>query len=241
MKQRRFLFILLLLPLLSSFGSPDQLTGQDSRYNERKKMIENQIISRGIEEKKVLDALEKVPRHLFVPPEYRHQAYNDHALPIGKGQTISQPFIVALMTYLLEVEEDDRILEIGTGSGYQAAVLSHLSDHVFTVEIIESLAADAEERLEELGYGQIGLQCSDGYYGWEEEAPFDKIIVTAAAGHVPPPLIEQLSPGGKIIIPLGNPFSTQILTLITKDEKGELNSQQVLPVRFVPFTGRAEK
>lgn len=241
MIQRRFLLILLLLPFLSSFGSTDQLTGSDPLLKQRQAMIQNQIVSRGIEDKRVLDALEKVPRHLFVPIEYRRQAYNDHAVPIGYGQTISQPFIVALMTFLLEVTPEDKVLEIGTGSGYQAAVLSHLTDEVYSVEIIEALAREAEERMEDLGYDTIELRESDGYYGWPEKGPFDKIIVTAAAGHVPPPLIEQLNPGGKIIIPLGNPFSTQILSIINKSEEGELTSLQVLPVRFVPFTGRVEE
>lgn len=241
MGQGRFLIILLLLPLLTSLGSPDYLEGNDSYLEKRKEMISEQIVARGIEDGKVLEAMEKIPRHLFVLDEYLHQAYQDHPLPIGHGQTISQPFIVALMTYLLEVEKDDRVLEIGTGSGYQAAVLSCLSDHVYTMEIIGALAKSAADRLKDLGLGEISVKEGDGYYGWSEEGPFDKIIVTAAAGHVPPELIKQLNRGGRIIIPLGNPYSTQILTLILKDEDGNLDSRQVIPVRFVPFTGQAEQ
>lgn len=241
MRQGRFVLILLIIPLLSSLGSSDDLTGSDSYADKRKVMIEDQIIARGIRDRDVLDAMEKIPRHLFVPVEYRHQAYNDHALPISYGQTISQPFIVALMTYLLEVERNDNVLEIGTGSGYQAAILSCLSDKVHTMEIIGALAQSASDRLSDLGIENISVKEGDGYFGWPEKGPFDKIIVTAAAGHVPPELIRQLKAGGKIIIPIGNPYASQILTIIRKDNDGNLHSRQVLPVRFVPFTGQAEK
>ena len=210
-------------------------------YSElRNYMVERQIISRGVIEKKVLNALRKVPRHLFVPEEYKQLAYEDHPVPIGYGQTVSQPYIVAFMTELLSVDINDKVLEIGTGSGYQAAVLSQLTRSVYTIEIIDELAASAEERLKSLGYNSIEIKNGDGYYGWAEKAPFDKIIVTAAAGHVPPELIKQLKPGGMIVIPIGRQFSIQYLTIIRKDLNKVLSAEQILPVRFVPFVGHAE-
>jgi len=204
-------------------------------------MVRIQIENRGIRDSRVLQAMRDVPRHLFVPEGLRRHAYNDHALPIGYGQTISQPYIVALMTHLLDVKEGDRILEIGTGSGYQAAVLSELTGEVYTLEIIDELAAAAAVRFTDLGYPTITSKQGDGYYGWEEEAPFDGIIVTAAAGHVPPDLIEQLKPGGVMVIPIGRQFEVQYLTVIEKKRNGTLLSRQILPVQFVPFTGRAQR
>jgi protein-L-isoaspartate(D-aspartate) O-methyltransferase len=186
---------------------------------------------------KVFDVLERVPRHEFVPPSLRRYAYDNRPLPIGYGQTISQPYIVAIMTDLLHPNSDDVVLEVGTGSGYQAAVLAELVAKVYTVEIIPELAAEAKERLERLDYGNVVTRTADGYYGWEEHAPFDAVIVTAAAGHIPPPLIEQLKPGGKMIIPVGGPFSVQQLMLLEKTETGTVKSRQVLPVSFVPLTG----
>jgi protein-L-isoaspartate(D-aspartate) O-methyltransferase len=185
----------------------------------------------------VLLSLDKVERHEFVPRDEVPYAYENRPLPIGYGQTISQPYIVALMTDLLEPESDDVILEVGTGSGYQAAILSGLVKRVFSIEIIEQLAEQAGERLERLGYENVTTTLGDGYFGWEEHAPFDSIIVTAAASHVPPPLVEQLRPGGRMVIPVGGRFTTQWLLLIVKDSDGGIVTRQVAPVRFVPLTG----
>ncbi|MBD8526268.1 protein-L-isoaspartate(D-aspartate) O-methyltransferase [Pseudomarimonas arenosa] len=188
----------------------------------------------------VMQAMQRVPRHAFVPEQYRTVAYANRPLPIGHGQTISQPYIVALMSDLLDIEPGDRVLEIGTGSGYQAAVLAELDAKVFSIEIIEPLAKQAAERLPELGYRSIELRHADGYYGWQEAAPFDAIIVTAAANSVPPPLIRQLKPGGVLVIPVGAPFLTQSLIKVEKTAAGELHTQRILPVRFVPLTGERE-
>jgi protein-L-isoaspartate(D-aspartate) O-methyltransferase len=185
----------------------------------------------------VLDVMGTVPRHEFVPEELRASAYDDRPLPIGFGQTISQPYIVALMTDLLAVEPGDAVLEVGTGSGYQAAVLAPLAARVFTIEIVPQLAATASERLARLGYDNVRVRAGDGYYGWQEEAPFDGIVVTAAASHIPPPLIRQLRPGGRMVIPVGSPFFVQHLTLVEKHEDASVTSRQLLPVRFVPLTG----
>lgn len=186
----------------------------------------------------VLAALGRVERHLFVPPEQARYAYENRPLPIGHGQTISQPYIVALMTDLLEPDENDVVLEVGTGSGYQAAVLAELVDQVYSIEIIEALAVSARERLARLGYDNVTTKLGDGYYGWEEHAPFDSIIVTAAASHVPPPLIEQLKPGGRMVIPVGGRFMTQLLLLLEKGDDGEVVTRQIGAVRFVPLTGK---
>ena len=185
----------------------------------------------------VLEALGRVERHKFVPPGQVRYAYENRPLPIGHGQTISQPYIVALMTDLLEPGKDDVVLEVGTGSGYQAAVLAGLVDHVYSIEIVEALATSARERLRRLGYDNVTTKLGDGYYGWEEHAPFDSIIVTAAASHVPPPLIGQLKPGGKMVIPVGAQFMTQLLLLLEKGEDGEIVTRQIGAVRFVPLTG----
>jgi protein-L-isoaspartate(D-aspartate) O-methyltransferase len=185
----------------------------------------------------VLATLGRVERHRFVPPGEVRYAYENRPLPIGHGQTISQPYIVALMTDLLEPSEDDVVLEVGTGSGYQAAVLAELVGHVYTIEIIEALATSAGERLQRLGYDNVTSRLGDGYYGWEEHAPFDSIIVTAAASHVPPPLIEQLKPGGRMVIPVGARFMTQLLLLLEKGDDGEVVTRQIGAVRFVPLTG----
>jgi protein-L-isoaspartate(D-aspartate) O-methyltransferase len=182
-------------------------------------------------------AMEKVKRHEFVPFLRRYEAYENRPLPIGYGQTISQPYIVAIMTDLLDLEAGDRVLEIGTGSGYQAAVLAEIVDEVYTVEVIGELGSAAKKRLERLGYRNVTTKIGDGYYGWEEHAPFDAIIVTAAAGHVPPPLIKQLKPGGIMIIPVKSFFYIQYLILVSKDKKGAVTTRQTLPVRFVPLTG----
>ena len=187
---------------------------------------------------RVLQALATVPRHEFVPKGERKYAYQNRPLPIGYGQTISQPYIVAIMTDLLLVDKDDRVLEIGTGSGYQAAVLAELVEEVYSIEIIEPLGKKARKRLKKLGYKNVDVRIGDGYYGWEEHAPYDAIVVTAAAGHIPPPLIQQLRPGGTMLIPVGSRFSVQQLVLITKDTDGKVTSRQILPVRFVPLTGK---
>ncbi|HKJ75855.1 MAG TPA: protein-L-isoaspartate(D-aspartate) O-methyltransferase [Gammaproteobacteria bacterium] len=183
----------------------------------------------------VLDALGTVPRHEFVRPDYRGQAYRNRPLPIGYGQTISQPYIVAIMTDLLQTRPGDRVLEIGTGSGYQAAILAEMGVEVFTMEIVPALARQARQRLQRLGYDAVRTRHADGYHGWPEHAPFDAIVVTAAADHVPPPLLQQLKAGGRMIIPVGNPFAVQQLVLIEK-QRGTVTSRQILPVRFVPLT-----
>lgn len=189
----------------------------------------------------VLQAMRVTPRHEFVPEEVRDRAYEDRPLPIGYGQTISQPFIVALMTDLLDLEPGDKVLEIGTGSGYQAAVLSPLAEEVYSIEIVPELGERAGEALDRLGYDNVETKIADGYYGWPEEAPFDGVIVTAAASHIPPPLVQQLRPGGRMLIPIGGPFAAQQLMLVEKQPDGGIVSRQVLPVRFVPFTGAAER
>jgi protein-L-isoaspartate(D-aspartate) O-methyltransferase len=188
----------------------------------------------------VMTAMAQVPRDEFVPPEIRSHAFANNALPIGDGQTISQPFIVALMTDLLNPDKEDVILEVGTGSGYQAAVLSELVRQVYSIEIIPELAAQAAERLRHLGYANIEVRATDGYRGWPELAPFDGIIVTAAATHVPPPLTEQLRPGGRLVIPIGLPYMHQELMLIEKDASGHCHTRDVLGVAFVPLTGNGE-
>ena len=185
----------------------------------------------------VLETIGRVPRHAFVPPQVIDAAYENRPLPIGYGQTISQPYIVALMTDLLETEPGDTILEVGTGSGYQAAVLAELGVEMRTIEIIPELAQEVQARFRRLGYEHIQVRQGDGYYGWPEAAPFDGIIVTAAADHVPPPLVRQLRNGGRMVIPVGQRFGVQYLLLITKDHAGRLQTRQVLPVRFVPLTG----
>ena len=186
---------------------------------------------------RVMTAIGKVPRHVFVPAEYRHHAYANRPLPIGYSQTISQPYIVALMSDLIKPQADDRVLELGTGSGYQAAILAELTGQVYSIEIIEALGKQAAERLSRLGYDNVTLRIGDGYYGWEEHAPFDAIVVTAAASHVPPALVAQLKPGGRMVIPVGSRFLTQQLVLIEKEADGQLITRQILPVKFVPLTG----
>ncbi len=186
---------------------------------------------------KVMSVMGSVYRHEFVPAYQKPYAYQNRPLAIGHGQTISQPYIVALMTHLLKVSNSSKVLEIGTGSGYQAAILANLVDEVFTIEIIEPLGQEAKERLERLGYTNIHCRLGDGYYGIEEHGPYDAIIVTAAASHIPPPLIRQLKPGGRMIIPVGSRFVTQQLLLVEKNDIGRATTRQILPVRFVPLTG----
>ena len=185
----------------------------------------------------VLAAIARVPRHRFVPEDQTPYAYDNRPLPIGHGQTISQPYIVALMTDLIDPRPGQTVLEIGTGSGYQAAVLAELVGRVYTIEIIEPLARQAAERLKTLGYANVETRAGDGYNGWEEAAPFDAIVVTAAASHIPPPLIRQLKPGGRMVIPVGAHFLAQYLLLVEKRADGAVTTRQILPVRFVPLTG----
>jgi protein-L-isoaspartate(D-aspartate) O-methyltransferase len=203
----------------------------------RKEMVEKQIRARGVKDPAVLDAMMRVERHHFVPQGLETAAYNDNPLSIGEGQTISQPYIVALMTELAGVHKTSKVLEIGTGSGYQAAVLSVLAKEVFTIEIIESLGNQAKQKLDALGYDNVHVRIGDGYKGWPEEAPFDAILVTAAPDHIPQPLIDQLKTGAKLIIPLGDYY--QDLAVITKTPKG-VEQEKIIPVRFVPMTGEAE-
>ncbi len=219
------------------FAVPALVTAQE-RQEEREEMVLRQIAARGVSDERVLQAMRTVPRHRFVPERLSRSAYNDHPLPIGEGQTISQPYIVALMTETLEVEEDDRVLEIGTGSAYQAAVLAELVAEVYSIEIRGPLAESAAALLEELEYANVQTKHADGYYGWPEAAPFDHIMITAAVDHVPPPLVEQLAVGGRLILPLGNPFAHQSLAVVTKLENG-VRMQEILGVLFVPMTGTA--
>jgi protein-L-isoaspartate(D-aspartate) O-methyltransferase len=185
----------------------------------------------------VAGAMGSVPRHGFVPLGQKRYAYENRPLAIGFGQTISQPYIVALMTELARLKQGEKVLEVGTGSGYQAAVLAELTDQVFTIEIIEPLGRRAAERFRELGYDTIRARIGDGYYGWQEAAPFDAILVTAASDHIPPPLIRQLKPGGRMVIPVGGRFQVQQLLVVEKDDQGKVTTRQILPVRFVPLTG----
>lgn len=213
------------------------------RSGERDRMVSSQIESPGwmrdaVTDPSVLRAMRAVPRHVFVPARLQSRAYDDTPLPIGHGQTISQPYIVAVMTELLELTPESKILEIGTGSGYQAAVLAHLTPHVYTIEILEPLAGRAAETLTEQGYTDVHVRHADGYFGWPEAAPFDAIIVTCAAGHLPSPLWEQLAPGGRIVIPIGGAYSVQRLVVIEKTAGGKRESESVMGVRFVPMTGR---
>ena len=200
-------------------------------------MVERTILSRGIEDERVIEAMLKVERRLFVPKEYRIEAYEDTPLPIGYSQTISQPYIVALMTELSKIDSTSIVLEIGTGSGYQAAILAEIADFVFTIEIIPPLAERAKKLLDSLGYDNIELRCGDGFHGWPEKAPFDAIVVTAAPARIPEPLLSQLADGGRLVVPLGE--RQQELEVITFSG-GRVSEKSVLPVRFVPMTGEIE-
>lgn len=238
--QTLFLLSTFLLVAVSSPGAADSFRA------ERKKMIgeieedvrrTSAYLGKDVLDARVMAAMAGVPRHEFVPPRSRKAAYRNIPLPIGHGQTISQPYIVALMTDLLDVDPDARVLEVGTGSGYQAAILSELVSRVYTMEIIPDLGSQAKKRLADLSYDNVEVRIGDGYYGWPEAAPFDGIVVTAASSHIPPPLIEQLEKGGRMIIPVGSRFVTQQLLLVEKDMNGAITTRQVLPVRFVPLTG----
>ena len=207
----------------------------DHYAEEREHMVSDQIEPRDVTDPIVLQAMRRVHRHEFVPPEYLDQSYGDHPLPIGYGQTISQPFIVAYMSENLELQPGDRVLEIGTGSGYQAAILADMKMEVYSIEIVPELAAEAKARLKRLGY-DVQVRAGDGYYGWPEAAPFDAIIVTAAPDHVPQPLIEQLKPGGRLVVPIGPVGAIQTLWQFTVAEDGQLTALNLGDVRFVPFT-----
>ena len=207
-----------------------------SRAGERHKMVREQIERRGVTDKAVLQSMRRAPRHLFVPERFVGAAYADRPLPIGYGQTISQPYIVAAMTEELELEAGDKVLEVGTGSGYQAAVLAEITDEVYSIEIIGKLAERAEKDLALAGYDEVEIRHGDGFFGWEEHAPFDAIIVTAAPSSIPPPLLKQLKPEGRMLIPVGSSFGAQRLLLVRKDEDGDTSTKSLMPVRFVPFT-----
>jgi protein-L-isoaspartate(D-aspartate) O-methyltransferase len=211
------------------------------RTKEREGMVTAQIQARDIEDLNVLAAMRIVPRHAFVPENVQKAAYGDYPLPIGFDQTISQPYIVAFMTEALGLKPDSKVLEIGTGSGYQAAVCAEIAAEVYTIEIVEGLAKSAEEKLKELGYPNVFVRAGDGYFGWPEKAPFDAIIGTAAAERIPPPLIEQLRPGGRMILPYETKSGFQYLVLVTKDDKGNISKRNVMPVMFVPMTGEVTK
>jgi protein-L-isoaspartate(D-aspartate) O-methyltransferase len=215
---------------------------EDPYTETRERMVRDDIQSgRGgrtaVRDKAVLAAMSAVPRHEFVPGASLRNPYGDHPLPIGHGQTISQPYIVAYMTEMLKLKSDSVVLEVGTGSGYQAAVCAEIAKHVYTIEIIKALGKPAGKRLKDLGYENVTAKVGDGYFGWKEHGPFDAVIVTAAASHIPPPLIEQLKPGGRMAIPVGPPYRVQHLMLIEKHEDGSVTQRNVMPVRFVPLTG----
>ena len=230
-----------LTPALIILLFPPVIFAAENGYAlKRQQMVEKDIKDRGLKDPVVLMVMRKVPRHLFIDESLRSRAYGDHPLPIGEGQTISQPYVVALMTEALRLKPGDRVLEVGTGSGYQAAVLAEIVKAVYTIEIRKSLADQAAERLAALGYRNVKVKYGDGYFGWEEEAPFDAIVITAAANHVPPPLIKQLKEGGRLIVPLGSTVYFQTLTLATK-RKGEMDVEQISPVAFVPMVGEMQK
>ena len=213
----------------------------DRRRTERLQMVDLQIESRGIKDPNVLQAMRSVPRHAFVASRFQAEAYEDRPLPIEHQQTISQPYIVAFMTEALALDPNDRVLEIGTGSGYQAAVCAEIAKEVYTIEIIESLARSAAERLETLEYRNVHVKAGDGYFGWPEHGPCDAIIGTAAAGRIPQPLLDQLKPKGRMILPQEDRRGYQYLVLVTKDADGSIHKREVLPVRFVPMTGEVER
>lgn len=240
-----FRFTPLVLTILLAVGWP--ATAEESKYTSARarmiKIIEQDVrdtssyINTTSLDQRVITAMDSVPRHEFVPDNKRPYAYENRPLAIGHGQTISQPYMVAVMTDLIKLQPGHKVLEIGTGSGYQAAILAQLTDAVFSIEIIEPLAKSASERFKRLGYTNITTRLGDGYYGWQEHAPFDAIVVTAAATQIPPPLIKQLKPGGRMVIPVGSRFLTQQLMMVTKDDAGKVTTEQVLPVAFVPLTG----
>jgi protein-L-isoaspartate(D-aspartate) O-methyltransferase len=232
--RRRALLAGVALWLLAT-GTAAAQQADDRWQAERARLVEEQLVARGIRDSATLAAMLQVPRHEFVPAKARRLAYADTPLPIGHDQTISQPYIVALMTELIEPEPGDRVLEVGTGSGYQAAVLAAAGCRVWTIEIFAALAAEARARLQRLGYGDVVVRHGDGYAGWPEQAPFDAIVVTAGAGAIPPALLEQLARGGRLVMPVGDPYTDQRLVLVRKDAEGGLTTRYLVPVTFVPL------
>ena len=237
-KNLKYMIFILMLMLNCSREKQSMKHSEEYYQKLRMAMVEQQIIARGVKDPRVIKAMETVPRHKFLPPEEAPFAYEDEPRPIGHGQTISQPYIVAFMTEQLHLKPTERVLEIGTGSGYQAAVLAEIADSVFTIEIIPELARAAAKRLEVLGYDNVVVKQGDGYNGWSEKAPFDAIIVTAAPPKIPPPLLEQLKNGGTMVLPVGE--YVQELVVVKKSATG-MAMQNILPVRFVPMTGKVQK
>ena len=232
------MIVFILLVLFTSPGSADVVSDSAEFKKARHHMVQTTIKNRGISDPNVLAAMQAVPRHCFVPKDLLSVGYADRPLPIGEGQTISQPYVVALMTEILRPSKNHRVLEIGTGSGYQAAVLAQVVNHVYTIEIKEKLYHKAKKTLKSLGYTTIQSRHSDGYFGWPEHAPFDAIMITAAVDHIPPPLLKQLKDGGRLTLPLGNPFGYQNLVMVTKQGE-DLSVEQITGVLFVPMTGYA--
>ena len=238
MKKTILAFVFLVTTALPNYA--DIICDSPEFAKARMHMVQTTIIERGISDPKILSAMQSVPRHCFVPHDLVSASYSDRPLPIGEGQTISQPYVVALMTEILQLAKDQRVLEIGTGSGYQAAVLAQITRHVYSIEIKQKLYEKSSNTLKSLGYNTIQLRQGDGYFGWPEAAPFDAIMITAAVDHIPPPLLKQLKDGGRLVLPLGNPFSYQNLVLVTKQDN-DLIVKQITGVLFVPMTGYALK
>jgi len=230
--------VLCLLSLIPSIVIADVISDNPTFKAAREKLVEKDIAGQGITDPKVLAAMRSVPRHCFVPKRLASKAYADTALPIGASQTISQPYVVALMSESLKLSSNHRVLEIGTGSGYQAAVLAKIVKEVYSIEIKEKLHRESSRLLKDMGFTNVKTRHGDGYFGWQEAAPFDAIMITAAINHIPPPLLKQLTEGGRLILPLGNPFSYQNLTLVTKTG-GNYVTKQITGVLFVPMTGHA--
>jgi protein-L-isoaspartate(D-aspartate) O-methyltransferase len=242
MKTKHAILVLISLFFHTTAGALDSQDFTSQRQQMVEEIAEDarrvaKFVEKGTFDESIMRVMQNTPRHLFVPEDARPFAYENRPLPIGYGQTISQPYIVALMTDLLQPEPDHKVLEIGTGSGYQAAVLAQLVKQVFSIEIIEELGQSSTRLLNELGYDNVSTRIADGYDGWPEHAPFDSIIVTAAISHIPPPLVRQLKNGGTMVIPVGTGFQTQQVTLVEKDLTGEITTRQIIPVIFVPFTG----
>jgi protein-L-isoaspartate(D-aspartate) O-methyltransferase len=235
MSVRRLALVTLAVISIAQYDATSQT---NSFETDRVRMVDEQIAARGVRNRAVLDAMKAVPRHEFVPEVYRRSAYGDSPLPIGLDQTISQPYIVALMTELVNPKPDHRILEIGTGSGYQAAVISRLVKEIYTIEIIPQLAQSSGERLKRLGFRNVTVRHGDGYLGWPEKSPFDGILVTAGATEIPRPLVDQLKPGGRMVIPVGSTSESQVLRIVEKQLDGSTRTQEVIPVRFVPLKRR---
>lgn len=227
-------FVIFML-MAALFNTPEAISQQDPFNLQREEMVKLQLQMRGISDDKILEAFRKVPRHVFVPAEYRRYSYADQPIPIGEGQTISQPYIVAFMSQVLQVEPNEKVLEVGTGSGYQAAILAELDAEVFSIEINETLADRAKVTLDQLGYSNIHLKTGDGYEGWDEHAPYNAILVTCSPASIPPILKDQLAEGGRMIIPVGPQNSVQYLYLL-ENHKGKIRQKNVMPVRFVPMT-----